>query len=90
MPVFAVPVGSRVRLPDVELLSLDAPTFGVAGKSVRIPFTIDSSLPREFVTTVTLRTSEGDEVQKEVQARPDGPDDRLGRLEAAGDGRRAR
>ena len=23
-----------------------APTFGVAGKSVRIPFTIDSALPR--------------------------------------------
>ena len=42
MPVFAVPVGSSTRLPDVELLSLDAPTFGVAGKSVRIPFTIES------------------------------------------------
>ena len=49
IPVFAVPVGSRTRLPDVELLSLDVPTFGVAGKSVRIPFTIDSSLPREYV-----------------------------------------
>ena len=72
VPVFAVPVGSRVRLPDIELLSLDAPTFGVAGKSVRIPFTIDSSLPREFVTTVTLRTSEGDEVQKEVKLAPMG------------------
>ena len=46
--------GSPTRLPDVELLSLDAPTFGVAGKSVRIPFTIESSLPREYVTTVTL------------------------------------
>ncbi len=55
VPVFAVPVGSRTRLPDVELLSLDVPTFGVAGKSVRIPFTIDSSLPREYVTTVTLQ-----------------------------------
>ncbi len=57
---------------DIELLSLDAPTFGVAGKSVRIPFTIESSLPREFVTTVTLRTSEGDEVQKEVKLAPMG------------------
>ncbi|HEY2155195.1 MAG TPA: hypothetical protein VGH33_06165 [Isosphaeraceae bacterium] len=72
VPVFAVPVGSRTRLPDIELLSLDAPTFGVAGKSVRIQFTIDSSLPREFVTTVTLRTSEGDEVQKEVKLAPMG------------------
>jgi hypothetical protein len=67
VPIFAVPVGSRSRLPDVELLSLDVPTFGVAGKSVRIPFSIDSSLPREFTTTVTLRASDGDEVTKEVR-----------------------
>ena len=67
MPIFAVPVGSRTRLPDVELLSLDVPTFGVSGKSVRMPFSIDSSLPREFTTTVTLRSSDGDEVSKEVK-----------------------
>ncbi len=67
VPIFAVPVGSRTRLPDVELLSLDVPTFGVAGKSVRIPFSIDSSLPRDYLTTVTLRTSDGDEVSKEVR-----------------------
>jgi hypothetical protein len=67
VPVFAVPVGSRTRLPDVELLSLDVPTFGVAGKSVRIPISIDSSLPRDYSTTVTLRTSDGDDVAKEVR-----------------------
>ena len=48
VPIFAVPVGSRTRLPDVELLSLDVPTFGVAGKAVRIPFSIESSLPRDY------------------------------------------
>jgi hypothetical protein len=67
VPVFAVPVGSRTRLPDVELLSLDLPTFGIAGKSVRVPFSIDSSLPRDYVTTVVLRSSDGDEVAKEVR-----------------------
>jgi hypothetical protein len=67
IPVFAIPVGSSSRLPDVELLNLDAPTFGVAGKSVRIPFTIDSSLPRDYLTTVTLKASDGDEVSKEVK-----------------------
>jgi hypothetical protein len=72
VPVIAVPVGRDTRLPDVELVSLDAPTFGVAGKSVRIPFTIDSSLPREFMTTVVLRTSTGDEVTKEVRVAPNG------------------
>ena len=70
VPVFTVPVGSPTRLPDIELLSLDAPTFGVAGKSVRVPFTIESALPREYVTTVTLRASDGDEVSKEVRIAP--------------------
>ena len=67
VPVFAVPVGNATRLPDVELLSLDAPTFGVVGKSVRVPFTIESSLPRDYLTTVVLKTSDGDEVTKEVR-----------------------
>jgi hypothetical protein len=67
VPVFAVPAGSRTRLPDVELLSLDLPTFGVARKAVRIPFSIDSSLPRDYLTTVVLRASDGDEVSREVR-----------------------
>lgn len=67
VPVFTVPVGSRVRLPDVELVTLGAPTFGVAGKAVRVPFAIDSTLPREYPTTVTLKTSDGDEVTEEVR-----------------------
>ena len=67
VPVLAVPVGQPTRLPDVELLSLDAPTFGIAGKSVRIPFTLESSLPRDYVATAVLRTSEGDEVSKDVR-----------------------
>jgi hypothetical protein len=72
VPVFSMPVGSTTRLPDIELLSLAAPTFGVAGKSVRIPFTIESSLPREYLTTVTLKTSDGDEVGEEVRIAPMG------------------
>src|SRR4029079_1684917 len=72
VPVFSVPVGSPERLPDVELLSLDAPTFAVAGKSVRIPFSIESTLPREYVTTVTLKASNGDEVTKDVHIAPQG------------------
>lgn len=67
VPVFSVPVGSTTRLPDIELVSLGAPTFGVVGKSVRIPFTIESTLPREYLTKVTLKTSDGDEVSEEVR-----------------------
>jgi len=72
VPVIAVPAGSASRLPDVELLSLDTPTFGVTGKSVRVPFTVESALPREYATTVTLTTSDGDEVAKEVRIAPMG------------------
>jgi hypothetical protein len=72
VPVFSVPVGSTTRLPDVELLSLAAPTFGVSGKSVRIPYTIESSLPREYLTTLSLTTSDGDEVTEEVRIAPMG------------------
>ncbi len=67
VPVFTVPVGSTTRLPDVELVSLGVPTFGVVGKAIRIPFTIESTLPREYLTTVTLKTSNGDEVTEEVR-----------------------
>ncbi|QDS99621.1 hypothetical protein [Adhaeretor mobilis] len=66
-PVFTIPVGSPTRLPDVDLVSLDAPTFGIAGKQVRIPFTIDSSLPRDYVATVELKTSGGESLTKEVR-----------------------
>ena len=72
IPVFTIAAGSDTRLPDVELLSLDAPTFGVAGKSVRIPFTVESAMPRDYVTTVTFRTSDGDEVSKELRVLPMG------------------
>lgn len=67
VPVFTVPVGSSTRLPDVELLSLDAPTFGVAGKSVRVPFTIESSLPRDYLAKVTLTGSDGSHVSKDLR-----------------------
>ncbi len=67
IPVFVVPAGSSSRLPDVELLSLDSPTFGIVGKSVRIAFTIDSSLPQEAVATVKLSTNDGEEISKEVR-----------------------
>lgn len=72
IPVLVAPLGRRERLPDVELLSLDAPTFGVAGKSVRIPFTIESSLPREYMTTVVLTTGDGEELTAEVRVAPHG------------------
>jgi hypothetical protein len=67
IPIFSVPVGSQSRLPDVELLSFDVPTFGVVNKTVRVPFTIESSMPRDHVAQVTMTTAEGVKVTREVR-----------------------
>ena len=72
VPLFTVPVGSTTRLPDIELVSLDVPTFGVAGKTVRIPFTIESSFPLARPSEVMLKSSDGDEVRTEIEVNPMG------------------
>jgi uncharacterized membrane protein len=67
VPVFAVPVGSPTKLPDLELAGLDCPTVGVTGKPVRVPFTIRSSLPTERTASVRLAVSSGETLAKEVR-----------------------
>lgn len=65
VPVIAVPIGADTRLPDVEIASFDVPTFAVAGKPLRIPFAIDSALPRDEVIGVTMTSSSGEEIRQE-------------------------
>ncbi len=67
IPIFTVPVGSQTRLPDVELLSFDVPTFGIVNKGVRIPFTIESSLPRDHLAQIVLTGSDGSKVTQEIK-----------------------
>lgn len=57
IPVFAVGVGSKVPLPDLELASIDAPTFGVIRKPLRIPYTVRSTLGQDRDVTVTLKVN---------------------------------
>lgn len=66
VPVFTVPVGSEERLPDLAVTAFDAPTFGIAGKPVRLPFTLSSSLPRAHPSTIEIRTSEGEKLSGSV------------------------
>lgn len=54
VPVFPVAVGSPVPLPDLELVSMNAPTFGVAHKVLRIPFVLRSALGQDRDVRVTL------------------------------------
>lgn len=66
VPVFAVPLGAESRLPDVEITSFDVPTFAIAGKPLRVPFTITSSLPRDEAVTIEMKSSTGEAVTKSV------------------------
>ena len=66
VPVFAVPLGAETRLPDVELSSFEVPTFAIAGKPLRVPFTVESSLPRDETVVVEMKSSTGEAVTKSV------------------------
>jgi len=67
IPVFAVGVGSQVPLPDLELVSMHAPTFGVVQKPLRIPFVVRSTLGQDRDVSVTLRVNEKPTVTKVVR-----------------------
>jgi len=54
-PVFAVGVGSENYLPDIELQSVLAPTYGLVNERISAIFTIQNHLPREVRTTVTVQ-----------------------------------
>ncbi len=70
VPIFTIPVGSESRLPDLDLLSVTAPTYGILGENVQIPFTIRSSLPRQVRSTVRLRDELGRERSKNILLAP--------------------
>ncbi len=65
VPVFAVGAGSGTALPDIEVTGLDAPTFGVVNKPVRIPFSVTSTMPRDVPVRVVLTSNDDDSIQGE-------------------------
>lgn len=66
IPVFAVAVGSEKHLPDIEVKRVSAPAYGLIGEQVFIPFTIQSHLPRDVRTTLSLASGGAVEASKEV------------------------
>lgn len=67
IPVYPLAVGAETRLPDIELVSLDAPTSGVPNKSMRIPFVISSAMTRDYETTLEFEASDGQTQRKAVK-----------------------
>lgn len=67
IPVLAVPAGAETRQADVELAGFDVPAFAVAGKPLRIPFTLESSLPRDETVLLEMTVSTtGEVITREV------------------------
>ena len=67
VPVFTVAVGSDDALPDVEVTSLDAPTFGVVDKAIRIPFSVRSTMPKAVNVVASLTSSDGVDISKPIE-----------------------
>ena len=54
VPIFSIGVGSETYLPDVELQSVLAPSYGLVNERISVLFTLQNRLPREVKTTVTV------------------------------------
>lgn len=70
VPIHTVTLGSQTPLPDIELASINAPSFAVVGKPLRIPVTIESSLPQTWSTVVSLRAADGEVASQPVTVTP--------------------
>ena len=66
IPVFTVGVGSEVPLPDLELVSMDAPTYGVTKKQLRIPFVVRNTLGQDKDVNLTLSIDDEATVTKTI------------------------
>jgi len=66
IPLYTIPIGSESRLPDLDLLSVTAPTYGIVGENVQVPFTVRSSLDRDIRTVARLRDGSGREETKNI------------------------
>ena len=55
VPIFTIGVGSETYLPDVEVQSVLAPTYGLVNERISVMFTVQNHLPREVKTTVTVQ-----------------------------------
>jgi hypothetical protein len=66
VPVFSVTVGRETPLPDLVLESVSAPSYGLFGEQIAVPFRIRSYLPREVKTTISLLEGRREETKKDI------------------------
>jgi hypothetical protein len=66
VPIFTVAVGRETPLPDLVLENVSAPSYGLFGEQIAIPFRIRSYLPHDVKTAVTLFEGRREETKKEI------------------------
>lgn len=66
VPIFSVAVGRESPVPDLILENVAAPSFGLFGEQVTIPFLVRNNLPREVRTSVTLTEGGREAAKKEI------------------------
>jgi uncharacterized membrane protein len=66
IPIFAVAVGRDSPMPDLVLERVSAPSYGLLGEQISIPFKIQSHLPREVKTSLALTVAGREEIKKEL------------------------
>lgn len=86
VPIYPLATGSDKRIADLELAAVNAPTYGIIGENIQIPFTIESSLGRDVRTQVRIRSDTGKERTKDITIRANSThyDSMLWRIEKEG------
>ncbi len=59
IPVYTIGIGGETPLPDLVLEHTATPAYGLLGDQITVPFKIQSYLPRQVQTTVTMSDANG-------------------------------
>ena len=66
IPIFTVGTGSEKYLPDVALENVKPPVYGLINEKISIPFRVLNHLDSDLKSKVTLLSTSGEKVEKQV------------------------
>lgn len=66
IPIFGICIGAEQALPDLALEKISTPSYGLIGEQVAIPFKINSHLPYDVTTVLTVKNGERTAGRKEI------------------------
>ncbi|HYE30862.1 MAG TPA: hypothetical protein VEH27_05515 [Methylomirabilota bacterium] len=70
VPIFSVAVGREQQLPDIALENVLAPSYGLFGEQISIPFRVRNTLPTEAKITLELMATNREEARRELTLPP--------------------